>query len=136
MKNKEKYFDEILEQWMHANFCSFVKEHVLGERPCLDITCNECNLKVKVWLEQEYSPLDDKEREYLKGVIRPWRNKVKNIEKVWAWSGGTKIDGTKIERILIRINDDVALMLPFFMEGTMYKGMEVDKEYSLEDLGI
>lgn len=27
-------------------------------------------------------------------------------------------------------------MLPYFEKGTMYKGMELDKEYTLEDLGL
>lgn len=83
------------------------------------------------WLEEDCPILDDKEKEYLSAVIKPWRNKVKCIEKMWACR-----DGNKVERILIEINGELNLILPFFMEGTMYKGMELNKEYSLEDLGI
>ena len=33
-------------------------------------------------------------------------------------------------------NNKVGISLPYFKAGTMYKGMELGKRYSLEDLGI
>ena len=43
------------------------------------------------------------------------------------------------EFLVIKVKTEVRLnttTLPYFKKGTMYKGMEVDKEYSLEELGL
>ena len=81
------------------------------------------------WLEQDCSPLTDKEREYLKAVIKPWRAKVKSIAK--------KADPICLKLyISIRVINESSVMLPLFMHDTMYKGMELGKEYSLDELGI
>lgn len=73
--------------------------------------------------------LDDVEREYLSGVIRPFRNRVRGIKK-----SKLIIDDSK-EFITIYLKDD-AIHFPFFKANTMYKGMKVGKEYTLEELGL
>ena len=70
--------------------------------------------------------LDDAEREYLSAVIKPFRDKVEYI---------TKKPLVYKEYIYIHIYID-SIMLPRFKKGTMYKGMETNKEYSLEELGL
>ena len=83
------------------------------------------------WLEQEYKPpiLDDVEKAYLSAVIKPWKNKIKFIEKFE--------DTYDKERILIWIIGDCRnIYLPQFEKGKIYKGMECDKEYTLEELGL
>lgn len=55
MKNKEKYFDEILNKSLIGNDgCSFRLNYALKNQGCGDFTCDECNEKIKEWLEQEY----------------------------------------------------------------------------------
>ena len=71
--------------------------------------------------------LDEKEREYLSAVIRPWRNRVTSITKVCIDSERSFI-GMKIE-------DSDASWLPYF-KGGMYKGMEADREYTLKELNL
>jgi len=71
--------------------------------------------------------LDDKEKEYLSSVIRPFRDKVEYIVKKNVFA--------KIYYIYIRLNDDSA-DLPNFKENTMYKNMKLDEEYTLEELGL
>lgn len=80
------------------------------------------------WLEEEYVPdiLTDKEKAYLSAVIKPFRGKVKSIKKV---------NFGEDEYLKIRLKMDL-MSLPFFAKGTMYKGMETDKEYTLEELGL
>ena len=73
--------------------------------------------------------LDDVEKEYLSGVIKPFRDKVSYICK-------KKGDCTKMEWIQIGIETDMNLDFPSFEIGTMYKGMEHNREYTLEDLGL
>ena len=75
--------------------------------------------------------LTDKEREYLSQVIRPWKEEVASIVKF----EDSFDDEEEKECIVIKTDSD-AVILPFFKKGTMYKRMEVGKEYSLEDLGL
>lgn len=69
--------------------------------------------------------LTDEEREYLRSVIKPFRNDVRYISKA----------GFGEEYIHIKLDGDIVL-LPYFEKGTMYKGMKARKEYSLEELGL
>lgn len=93
----------------------------------LNVTCAD---KEPVSLESIVHPpiLDDVERRYLKGVIRPFRNKVKFISK-----GYSDLDK---EFIVIRCKDGDEACLPYFKAGTMYKGMERYKKYTIEELGL
>ena len=80
------------------------------------------------WLEAEYKPpvLDDVEKAYLSAVIKPFREKVGHVKK---------IDCGKKEFLKIYLEDD-NIPFPLFTKGTMYKGMECEKEYTLEELGL
>ena len=71
--------------------------------------------------------LDEKEKEYLNNIIKPFRDKVTFIKKDSSRYG---------EFIKIGIKNDVDINLPFFKEGKMYKGMEADKRYTLSELGL
>ena len=84
--------------------------------------------------EIEKPILDDIEKEYLSGVIKPFRNKLISI---------TKLDSEEMngyEYICIEhrevCNDRYYINLPCFKKGTIYKGMETDKAYSMEDMGL
>ena len=83
------------------------------------------------WLEEEYVPdiLTDKEKAYLSAVIKPFRKDVKYI---------TKKDFVikAKEYLLIKMHDLSTAGLPLFEKETMYKGMELDKTYTLEELGL
>ena len=72
--------------------------------------------------------LDEAEKRYLRGVIRPFRNKVKYIVK--------RHSSTIGEYIFINILNNPNIMLPYFKEDSMYKGMKPGKEYTLEELGL
>lgn len=60
--------------------------------------------------------------------MRPFRNKVKHIYK------NTDIGKTK-EWLCFYI-EHIWYSLPMFDKNTMYKGMELKKEYTLEELGL
>lgn len=70
--------------------------------------------------------LDDAEKEYLSAVIRPFKDKVEYIKKCCNSRG---------EYIEIEISNDAAIF-PNFKKGTMYKGMEANKEYTLKELNL
>lgn len=87
--------------------------------------------KVEIPTYTEYIPpkpiLDEKEKEYLSAVIRPWRSRVESIKKT---NGSAGIN----EWIRIYLKDSMFISLPTFKPNTMYKGMKLDREYTLEDL--
>lgn len=83
--------------------------------------------------ERKEEILDDKEKEYLRGVVKPFRNKIRYIKKYESGFRGW------LNRITICFKDgDFSgdIDLPPFLPNAMYKGMEIDKEYSLDELGL
>lgn len=86
------------------------------------------NEAITTWLDMEHVEpiLDDAEKRYLRAVIRPFRNDVYSIKKVEC-----------LQREMICINTKNRYMVfPPFDKGTMYRGMKVDWEYTLEELGL
>ena len=85
-------------------------------------------------IEVEHSILDDIEREYLSNVIKPFRDKVISIANYYEES----IDKSFIEIEVKQnyCNENQYVSFPYFKKGTMYKGMEEYKKYTLEELGL
>lgn len=81
------------------------------------------------WMARPYKEpiLDEVERKYLSDVIRPFRKKVTGICKKRCGSN---------EYIEIAIQDDTYIPFPNFKFGSMYKGMEFKRNYSLKELGL
>ena len=79
--------------------------------------------------------LDDAEKEYLGNIIKPFRDRVVYIEKI-------EDDDPEEEYLIVYIEHfkDKSIwepsMLPNFEKETMYKGMELGKRYTLEELGL
>lgn len=78
--------------------------------------------------ESKAEILDEAEKRYLRRVIRPFKNRVRGIEKI-SYS-------VEEEFITIIVKDDGDINLPTFKRNTMYKEMEPNKEYTLEELGL
>ena len=83
------------------------------------------------WCFAEYKEpiLTKQEKAYLSAVIKPFRNEVRSIAKF------ADVHCTE-EYIYIYIEGSANAMLPRFYEGTMYKGMELGRRYTLEELGL
>ena len=78
--------------------------------------------------------LDDVEKSYLRSVIKPFRGRVNYIYKT---SCGEKAYFIRIvvrSTILPRGLD--SMFFPVFAKDTMYKGMELNKAYTLKELGL
>lgn len=87
---------------------------------------NFYNIDGDLYLCIEEEILDEKEKEYLRAVIKPFRDGVKYIKK-----------NTYYEKEFIDIGvNKERIGLPCFKKNTMYKGMEKYKEYTLEELGL
>ena len=133
MKNKEKCnFNEIrfssTDTFSGHTFQVLCKNKIIYERTYLADTGQKKLIDFFNWLEQEYKPsiLDDVEKAYLSAVIKPFREEVKTIEKA-----------SFEEDEQLQISDgDTVMAFPCFEKGTMYKGMEEYREYTLEELEL
>ena len=82
--------------------------------------------------------LNEKEKDYLSAVIKPFKDKVRAIVKY------NDVDYDNYSFIVIIVKqsiegDDITnegISLPVFKKGTMYNGMEIYKDYTLEELGL
>lgn len=81
--------------------------------------------------ESKVEILDEVEKRYLSNVIRPFKENVRFITKRRYW-----IDSTEYNDISICIKNNSNIVLPRFIANNMYKGMEIEKTYSLEELGL
>lgn len=133
MKNKEKYDLNTLKiEWSPQTFKKRLftvkvkrDESIIFSK---EMTPTETGTSAyNAWLEEEYVPniLTEKEKAYLSAVIKPFREMVEYIEKR-TYTGK--------EYIAIVIKEDLNVSFPVFEK--MYKGMELNKEYTLEELGL
>lgn len=99
--------------------------------PCGVFVCDVMAGMIE-WLEEEYKPsiLDDVEKAYLSAVIKPFRKNVECIEKIKTYSGWKEYISITMKKYYDSCE------LPVFEKGTMYKGMETNKAYTLEELGL
>lgn len=72
--------------------------------------------------------LDEVEKEYLSAVIKPFKKRIEEIV-VNEYS----INGAFLSVVLRYGN---SLKFPIFKIGTMYKNMEINRAYTLEELGL
>lgn len=94
--------------------------------------CNRAELLISLLngtYEIEQSILTEKEKCYLENVLRPFKDKVTFIRKDFHYSKSQ-------EYIHIGIENDFDIDFPNFQRGTMYGGMELNKAYTLEKLGL
>lgn len=93
-----------------------------------DIVKVERPVKYETVFERE-EVLDETEKKYLAEVIRPFRKRIQFIQK--------KKEITEINPyIRIVCEDNDKLVFPYITNKTMYKGMEVNKKYTLKELGL
>ena len=136
MLNKEKYAKEIVEIAINNGTIALKDNKPIS---CSKIKCIDCEQnvpgcgcsmkKLTEWANSEYKEpiLDEVEKEYLSNVIKPWREKTISIIKVRV---------NEDDFISIRLKNGEKVNLPWFKKSTMYKGMEENRAYTLEELGL
>lgn len=93
-----------------------------------DIVKVERPVKYETVFERE-EVLDETEKKYLAEVIRPFRKRIQFIQK--------KKEITEINPyIRIVCEDNDKLVFPYITDNSMYKGMEPNRKYTLEELGL
>ena len=138
MLNIEKYKDEIIEEYQNLIKTTAIDGdgnrmnkaiRTIAYKNCRRILLGASN--TFKWLCEEYKEpiLDDVEREYLSATIKPFRKMIAYIVKAQDFD-----DGKQCIRIILQNGD--GMHFPYIDDDEMYKGMEVNKEYSLEELGL
>ena len=95
---------------------------------------NGFSLTSNIWEVYEEKPiLDTEEKAYLEAVLRPFKDKAVSICK--SSTGDYEYLWIHIKNA-VRNNLTEHFYLPNFKPNTMYKGMEVNKEYTLKELGL
>ena len=136
MKNIEKYKDEILNEYQQlTNKDTSSSDGTRMNKAIQKIALKHCGKRLLgasnpfKWLCEEYKEpiLDDIEKDYLSAVIKPFRKRIKYIV-IWYDSS---------EQFLhIELYNDEYVNFPNFKANTMYKGMEPNKQYTLDELGL
>ena len=131
MLNAEKYRDEILV--INGKSEVYNARKVLGTIIGIEPDCILASEVIK-WLLSEYNEpiLDEVEREYLSALCRPYE--VDSIYKKTTVSKESQC--LEICTINTYLNGYEYIYLPYFNANTMYKGMEVGKYYTPQELGI
>ena len=94
-----------------------------------DIVKVERPVKYETVFERKEEILDEVEKRYLTEVIKPFRKRIQFIQK--------KKEITEINPyIRIVCEDNDKLVFPYITDNSMYKGMEVNKKYTLKELGL
>ena len=135
MKSKDKYDLRDISYEIVSNNCkyefvvyyNFIEIH----RENFNNSDSRCGAFTK-WLEEEYKPeiLTDKEKAYLSTVIKPFRKDIESVKKLENY-----YTAQEYIHIAMKKGTDYC-SLPWFRKGTMYKGMEAYKVYTLEELGL
>ena len=121
--------------WEKGNYITLIDNQVVSQNGGSSELCIE-DFSADWWEEYKEHILDEEEKKYLSAVIKPFRDQVIDIKKIDMYLGCNK----NAEYILGELGnkDDVVdtFTLPYFPKGNMYKGMETNKKYTLEELGL
>ena len=131
MLNIEKYKEEILKYAgnKYSMMC-LIYEDIMKKNDCTGY-CSKCKRETIEWLTSEYkeSILTDEEKACLKKIIKPKRDSVIFIRKT-AFLKGTENEFTNI--IIATKGTLEAVATP----DMPFEGMKLEREYSLEELGL
>ena len=140
MKNFEKYYNEIkkrIKTKESADTDCLVYKLRTGKNTCEGKACYDCCLENIEWLNEEYqeSILDEEEKEIIKemlDVIIKFGCEINYVIK--------NDDGNGKAYILLSYSNKLTgysdgMTTPWF-KNDKFKGMEIGKEYKLEDLSL
>ena len=127
---------EFFKEDIKRKLCVYGFDRAIREALNINYTIDE--YKLLDWLCEEHQILDKEEKEYLSAVIRPFAYRIVDIMKIKDWiDEDSNFEVLEIALKLPGENPDMEFVhLPYFDKGTMYKGMKLDKPYTLKDLGL
>lgn len=123
--NKSFNIEEYGNQFYRINEKGLEKEtRIICKNMLVKLLLGELHVKQPI--------LDDVEKRYLEGVLRPFKDRVICIRK-------GQVNDLEYINIFLKFftgTGDDGLPFPYFEPNSMYKGMELGKKYTLEELGL
>lgn len=86
--------------------------------------------KNDIYIEFEVELLTKEEKEYLENFLKPFKEVIDYITKI---NEGYTLSK---EFIYIKLCNGECITLPYFNFNEYYKNLEIDKEYTLKELGL
>lgn len=150
MKIKKKLKDISLEEfkgWSIKNCKQLSCEKCVFSKVCCDEFSSDCWINNKdiysdKFLNQEIEIdtdiLSEKEKEYLKSIIRPFKRVEYIVKKKSTNCNNNTFYYIVIATISVASDSEIdPIYFPYFKpESKMYEGMELNKEYTLKELGL
>ena len=129
MLNIEKYKDTILNSGVSDITCCV---NGLSNRDCNKIECEVCKQHAMEWLLEEAKEpiLDEVEKKYLSAIIKRFGREIKYIAKFKSACSENR------QYIHIGFYEGDGFSFPYFKANSMYKGMEINKAYTLKELDL
>ena len=140
MLNIEKHKEEILKYTgkQYSTMC-LIHEDIMKKNDCTG-NCSKCRRETIEWLTSESKEpvLTEKEKAYLKNVIEPRRDEIVCIAKRCRFEGRKDEHNSVHVFIKLPISEiNVVELLDFpIIEDMPFNGLELNKEYTLEELGL
>lgn len=140
MINIEKYEQEISQLVNVGESLECSIAYVSGiseEKRCFDQTCEECHKKCLEWMYSEYKEeiLSDDEKDIVKemiDVILKFGCTVIDVRKIDIGNCDSFIS-IRYENPVIGIDDTISSPI---INSDKFKGMELNRKYTLEELGL
>ena len=140
MKNIEKYEKEISQLVNEDNVLSCAIATVAGirkEKPCYHQDCEVCHKKCLEWMYSEYKEeiLSDDEKEIVRVMldfIHKFGCTVIDVKKIDVGNCDSFIS-IRYENHVIGTDDTISSPI---IDNDKFKGMELNRKYTLEELGI
>lgn len=133
MKNIEKYKDEILKYsgYQHSLVC-LIYENIMKKNDCTGC-CSKCKRETIEWLTSEYEEpiLTEEEKVIIKNILKAFEPFGKELSYI------TKDRWNCDESCFLNFkygNDSFGTLT--FNSGKLFKGMEINKRYTLRGLGL
>ena len=133
MLNIEKYKDEILKYagYQHSLMC-LIYENIMKKNDCTGC-CSKCKRETIKWLTSEYEEpiLTEEEKVIIKNILKAFEPFGKELSYI------TKDHWNCDESCFLNFkcgNDSFGTLT--FNSGKLFKGMEINKRYTLGDLGL
>ena len=141
-EKKEKDMEETNLEHYKEQLNEILRFHFDSPRAVIKLIREKFGCQIKVekyatdaileWMSQPYREpiLDDAEKKYLSEVIKPFLSTIKYIAKFKSACSENK------QYIHIGFYEGDGLTFPYFKENSMYKGMELNKAYTLKELRL
>lgn len=124
-KIRNDYWDN--QHYLYIDEKGNLIEHFYGEKKVVILDCIDLR---NDWIVIQRDILSSSEKETIDNITHTLRNYIMYVAKY------TLDDEYEYIKTIMKKNEKYILYSPIFPKGTAYKGMELNKKYTLKELGL